>query len=58
MNFEVNGVGYLFTFDTSAAQWLLLTSSHGAVESMEIHHDGTPRTTPVVLMPFDGSAPQ
>lgn len=58
MDFEVNGISYLFTFDASEAQWRLLTSSHGGVETMEIHNDGTPLTAPLLLMPFNGSTPQ
>jgi hypothetical protein len=58
MNFEVNGIPYLFTFNPSAARWCLLTSSGGGVESIVIHNDGTPLTTPILLTPFNGSAPQ
>ncbi len=56
MNFEVNGIPYLFTFDPSEARWCLLTSSAGCVQSIEIHHDGTPLTAPPLLVPFSGSA--
>jgi hypothetical protein len=40
MNFEVNGIPYFLTFDTSEAQWFLLTPSRNGVEAMEIHDDG------------------
>jgi hypothetical protein len=46
MNFEVNGVPYLLTFDADAAQWCLLTPSINGVEAMEIYNDG-PLTGPV-----------
>lgn len=40
MNFEVNGIPYLLTFDSSAAQWCLLTPSRQGIEMVEIHDDG------------------
>jgi hypothetical protein len=40
MNFEVNGIPYLLTFDANAAQWCLLTPSRHGVEELEIHDDG------------------
>jgi hypothetical protein len=40
MNFEVNGVPYLLTFDADLAQWCLLTPSRHGVEAMEIYDDG------------------
>ena len=32
MNFEVNGIPYFLTFDTSEAQWFLLTPSASGVD--------------------------
>ena len=46
MDFEVNGIPYFLTFDTSEAQWFLLTPSRAGVESVEIHNDGTLMTSP------------
>jgi hypothetical protein len=40
MNFEVNGIPYLLTFDRQQEQWFLLTPSSGGVDSVEIHNDG------------------
>ncbi len=56
MNFEVNGIPYFLTFDTSEAQWCLLTPSRGGVESVEIHNDGTLLTGPLLLSPSNGGA--
>jgi hypothetical protein len=42
MNFEVNGIPYLLTFDPGMAQWCLLTPSGDGFDSVEIHDDGTP----------------
>ncbi len=56
MNFEVNGIPYFLTFDTSEAQWFLLTPSHNGVEAVEIHNDGTLLTGPVLLSPSNSSA--
>jgi hypothetical protein len=50
MNFEVNGIPYFLTFDTSEAQWFLLTPSSDGIESMEIHNDGTLLTGPSMLL--------
>jgi hypothetical protein len=55
MNFEVNGIPYFLTFDTSEAQWFLLTPSRDGVESMEIHNDGTLLTGPAMLMPSNST---
>jgi hypothetical protein len=55
MSFEVNGVSYFLTFDSSESQWFLLTPSSGGVESVEIHTDGTLLTGPAMLLPADGS---
>jgi hypothetical protein len=46
MNFEVNGIPYFLTFDSSEEQWCLLTHSRTGVESVEIHNDGTLLTGP------------
>ncbi len=56
MNFEVNGIPYFLTFDTSEAQWFLLTPSRNGVESVEIHDDGTLLTTSSALPPRSGNA--
>jgi hypothetical protein len=56
MNFEVNGIPYFLTFDTSEAQWCLLTPSRAGIESVEIHNDGTLLTGPVLLTPGNSSA--
>jgi hypothetical protein len=53
MNFEVNGIPYFLTFDTSAAQWYLLKPSTRGVESLEIHNDGTLLTAPVLHLPLN-----
>jgi hypothetical protein len=47
MNFEVNGIPYLLTFDAQAAQWCLLTPSREGIEALEIHDDGGLLTTAV-----------
>jgi len=56
MKFEVNGIPYFLTFDTSEAQWRLLTPSRSGIESVEIHNDGTLLTAPVPHPPFNGGA--
>ena len=56
MNFEVNGIPYFLTFDTSEAQWFLLTPSARGVDSVEIHNDGTLLTGPVMSPPFNSNA--
>jgi len=56
MNFEVNGISYFLTFDTSEAQWCLLTPSLGGIESVEIHDDGAPLTAAVPHSTFNGGA--
>jgi hypothetical protein len=56
MNFEVNGIPYFLTFDTSEAQWFLLTPSSTGVESVEIHGDGTLLTAPSLLSITNGGA--
>jgi hypothetical protein len=56
MNFEVNGIPYFLTFDTSEAQWFLLTPSSTGIESVEIHNDGTLLTGPALLTPSNSSA--
>ena len=56
MNFEVNGIPYFLTFDTSEAQWCLLTPSRTGIESLEIHTDGTLLTGPVQLLSSNGGA--
>jgi hypothetical protein len=56
MNFEVNGIPYFLTFDTSEEQWCLLTPSRGGVESMEIHNDGVQLTAPTRLISSGGGA--
>jgi hypothetical protein len=56
MNFEVNGIAYFFTFDTSVAQWCLLTPSRTGFELVKIHTDGTPLTAPTLLSPPRGGA--
>jgi len=55
MNFEVNGIPYFLTFDTSEEQWCLLTPSRSGVESMEIHNDGVQLTAPVRLSSSGGA---
>jgi hypothetical protein len=52
MNFEVNGIPYFLTFDSSEAQWCLLTPSARGIESVEIHNDGAP-----VAGPWNEDAP-
>jgi hypothetical protein len=47
MNFEVNGIAYFLTFDTSAEQWFLLKPSPTGYESLEIHGDGEFLASPV-----------
>jgi hypothetical protein len=47
MNFEVNGIPYLLTFDANASQWCLLTPSRHGIEALEIHDDGGLLTTAV-----------
>lgn len=54
MSFEVNGVSYFLTFDSSESQWFLLTPSGSGVESVEIHNDGTLLTGPALLLPYGG----
>jgi hypothetical protein len=56
MNFEVNGIPYFLTFDTSEAQWFLLTPSSTGVEPLEIHNDGTLVAAPILLSPSNDSA--
>jgi hypothetical protein len=56
MNFEVNGIPYFLTFDSSEAQWCLLTPSRAGVESMEIHNDGTLLTGPIQVLMANGNA--
>ncbi len=56
MNFEVNGIPYFLTFDSSEEQWCLLTPSRTGVECVEIHNDGTQLTAPVRLSPPSGGA--
>ena len=56
MNFEVNGIPYFLSFDTSEAQWFLLTPSPSGIEAVEIHNDGTLLTGPAMLSPFNSSA--
>jgi hypothetical protein len=56
MNFEVNGISYFLTFDTSEAQWFLLTPSAGGVDSVEIHSDGTLMTGPASHTPFSNNS--
>jgi hypothetical protein len=56
MNFEVNGISYFLTFDTSEAQWCLLTPSRSGIESVDIYDDGTLLTTSVPHSPFNGGA--
>jgi hypothetical protein len=56
MNFSVNGIPYFLTFDTSEAQWFLLTPSRSGIDSVEIHDDGTLLTAGVPHSPFKGSA--
>ena len=53
MNFEVKGIPYFLTFDTSEAQWFLLTPSRDGVESMEIHNDGVLMPAPILISPSD-----
>jgi hypothetical protein len=40
MNFEVNGIPYVLTFDQGAAQWCLFTPSRDGVAEVEIYNDG------------------
>jgi len=42
MNFEVNGIPYLLTFDPGVAEWYLLKPSGDGFDSVEIHDDGAP----------------
>jgi hypothetical protein len=56
MDFEVNGIPYFLTFDTSEAQWFLLTPCSTGVESVEIHNDGTLMTSPILLSPSNDGA--
>lgn len=56
MDFIVNGISYFLTFDTSEAQWFLLTPSRTGVESVEIHNDGTLMTAPILLSPSNDGA--
>jgi hypothetical protein len=56
MDFEVNGIPYFLTFDTSEAQWFLLTPSRTGIESVEIHNDGTLMTSPILLSPSNDGA--
>jgi hypothetical protein len=56
MDFVVNGISYFLTFDTSEAQWFLLTPSRAGVESVEIHNDGTLMTAPILLAPSNDGA--
>jgi hypothetical protein len=56
MNFAVNGIPYFLTFDTSEAQWRLLTPSRGGIDSVEIHDDGALLASPVPHSPFKGGA--
>ena len=56
MDFEVKGIPYFLTFDTSEAQWFLLKPSRTGIESVEIHNDGTLLTGPALLAPPNGSA--
>jgi hypothetical protein len=56
MNFEVNGISYFLTFDTSEAQWFLLKPSRAGIDSVEIHNDGTLLTGPTMVLPFNGNA--
>jgi hypothetical protein len=56
MNFEVNGISYFLTFDTSEAQWCLLTPSRSGIESVDIYDDGTLLTASVPHWPFNGGA--
>jgi hypothetical protein len=58
MNFEVNGIPYLLTFDPRAAQWCLLTPSRNGIESVEIHDDGGLLTDTVPSAPGSGSKRQ
>ena len=56
MNFEVNGIPYFLTFDSSEAQWCLLTPSRSGIESVEIHDDGTLLAAKVPHSPHGGGA--
>ncbi len=56
MNFEVNGIPYFLTFDSSEEQWCLLTPSRTGVESVEIHNDGTLLTGPAQFSLSGGGA--
>ncbi len=59
MNFEVNGIPYFLTFDSSEEQWCLLTPSRGGVESVEIHTDGALLTGSIqLLLSGGGGAPR
>lgn len=42
MNFEVNGIPYVLTYDAGAEQWCLLTASGQGIEAVEIYDDGAP----------------
>jgi hypothetical protein len=57
MNFEVNGIPYFLTFDTSEAQWFLLTPSSTGIESVEIHNDGVLMAAPILISPSDDGSP-
>jgi hypothetical protein len=56
VNFEVNGISYFLTLDTSEAQWCLLTPSRSGIDSLEIHDDGALLTNAVPQSPFNGGA--
>jgi hypothetical protein len=55
MNFQVNGIPYFLTFDTSEAQWLLVKPSFGGFESLQIHHDSERQAAPDKSSPFPGT---
>jgi hypothetical protein len=42
MNFEVNGIPYMLTYDAGEEQWQLLTASGNGIEAVEIYDDGAP----------------
>jgi hypothetical protein len=54
MNFEVNGIPYLLTFDPREAQWCLLTSSGNGIEALEIHDDDGGVLSAAVPVPGGG----
>jgi hypothetical protein len=58
MNFEVNGIAYLLTFDNHEEQWRLLTPSRSGVECVEIHTDGARLTGAPELSLRGGGAPR